>query len=435
MHRLTRTPHWRPTTPFTSAPLRASPRRAALLAARSITALSLSTLALFALTASAHAASSPFASRVVAFDPAPGQFVQNPLFNDPARALGAPIGGGVLSPDNAKLVSLGGFGGSLTLAFDSTIPNLPLSARNPLGLDAIVFGNAIFVAGLADFRFAECATVEIAQANALGQPTKWYLIPGSNLAPPFTRTTKSYSAAALPPTWVPATRLTQSSWSVSTFQLPAATFSPPLLADPSNTIILGYADFSPTLVLGDLNADGLSDEPNPDPAAFYTKPSDPFTLAPTAALAGIPGVGAGGDAFDIDWAIDPDTGLPPITPLTGFDFIRITTAVDRVSPALGEVSTEIGAVARVVLPPPARPADIADNASIPGPDGEVDNGDFSLFISQFFNAATQLACTGTAIPCAAADIADNASNPSPDGFLDNGDFSLFIADFFAGGAP
>jgi hypothetical protein len=76
------------------------------------------------------------------------------------------------------------------------------------------------------------------------------------------------------------------------------------------------------------------------------------------------------------------------------------------------------------------PADIADNGSNPGSDGCVDNGDFSLFISQFFNAGTQAGCTGATIPCAASDIADNGSNPGPDGFLDNGDFSLFISSFF-----
>jgi hypothetical protein len=81
------------------------------------------------------------------------------------------------------------------------------------------------------------------------------------------------------------------------------------------------------------------------------------------------------------------------------------------------------------------PADIADNGSNPGPDNRVDNGDFSLFISQFFNAGIQAACTGATIPCAAADIADNGSNPGADGLLDNGDFSLFISSFFTASCP
>ena len=40
------------------------------------------------------AAQSPFATQVIAYDPAPGQFVQNPQFNDPTRAVGPPIDSG-----------------------------------------------------------------------------------------------------------------------------------------------------------------------------------------------------------------------------------------------------------------------------------------------------------------------------------------------------
>jgi hypothetical protein len=81
------------------------------------------------------------------------------------------------------------------------------------------------------------------------------------------------------------------------------------------------------------------------------------------------------------------------------------------------------------------PADIADNGSNAATDGCVDNGDFSLFIAQFFSTSVQAACSGSAIPCAAADIADNGSNPTPDGLLDNGDFSLFISAFFGANCP
>jgi hypothetical protein len=109
-------------------------------------------------------------------------------------------------------------------------------------------------------------------------------------------------------------------------------------------------------------------------------------------------------------------------------------AEDAGTGSLIEAGVDDFQISRLNCTPPAvgcGPADIADNASNPGPDNAVDNGDFSLFISQFFNAANQAACTGATVPCAAADIGDNASNPSPDGFLDNGDFSLFISSFFA----
>ena len=80
-----------------------------------------------------------FASRVIEYTPAPGQFVSDPAFNDPSRSLGAPVGGGLLTADLTSLVPLGGFGGSLTLAFDTPVED---DANNPLGLDCIVFGSA-----------------------------------------------------------------------------------------------------------------------------------------------------------------------------------------------------------------------------------------------------------------------------------------------------
>jgi hypothetical protein len=59
------------------------------------------------LTLTSALADSPFATRVVGYNPQPGQFTNNPAFNDPARALGPPVGGSPSQPDNTKLVTLG----------------------------------------------------------------------------------------------------------------------------------------------------------------------------------------------------------------------------------------------------------------------------------------------------------------------------------------
>lgn len=376
----------------------------------------------------------PFAAMVHDYAPAPGQFVNNGLFNDPARALGPPVGGGVYAPDNSKIVTLGGFGGSITLRFDRRVPNLPPSAMNPLGLDAIVFGNAAFVAGLPDRRFAECATIEVALADGPGgTPGTWYLIRGSHHSPPYTPITRTWDATALPPAWIPPGRA-GSTWQTSALALPVSGFTPPLALPVELHHVYGYADLTPVMVLGDLDGDGVPDDPSLTPAQFYTKPSNPFLIEPLCALSdpGFDGTtGAGGDAFDLDWAVDPATGLPPSIPLPGFDYIRITTAVDAVHPLLGEVSTEIGGVAAVVLPVPVRPSDIAGTDGTPGADGRVDNGDFSLFIASFFNPACE---QPSSLPCGPADIAGTDATPGPDGRLDNGDFSLFISDFFNAGA-
>jgi subtilisin family serine protease len=82
------------------------------------------------------------------------------------------------------------------------------------------------------------------------------------------------------------------------------------------------------------------------------------------------------------------------------------------------------------------PADIAQTDSSPGPDGNVDNGDFSLFINSFFSADCSATCGIEPVTtCAPADIGQTDSSPGPDGCVDNGDFSLFISAFFSANCP
>jgi hypothetical protein len=144
---------------------------------------------------------------------------------------------------------------------------------------------------------------------------------------------------------------------------------------------------------------------------------------------------------------DPDGSAECLTEPSSFTFTPIerpTVTLDIAAiqlppsvewqPPLGAPQNALRSIACPTTEP-CNPADIADNGSIAGADGCVDNGDFSLFISEFFNAGVQSGCTGATIPCCASDIADNGSNPGADGFLDNGDFSLFIASFFNAQCP
>ena len=320
-----------------------------------------------ALPTLAHA---QFASRVVDYSPAPGQFVSDPAFNDPSRALGAPIGGGLLTADLTSLVTLGGFGGSLTLAFDTPVED---DESNPLGLDCIVFGSAFYVAGNENRRWAEAGLIEISydtNANGLADD-EWFTIPGSALAAPMT--------LPLPPA-----------------------FNGPILENGSGDDTeehFGYADLSPTLLLGDSDADNIVDDPNANPADFYTTPDDPATT-------GIDAGSAGGDAFDIAWAINPITGTP--ANLTGFHFIRITTAVDHTNPVFGEVSTEIDAVADVRA--------IISCLADANADGVLSPADFTAWIAAFNTQAP--ACDQ-----------NNDSTCTP------ADFTAWIANFNAGCAP
>jgi hypothetical protein len=298
-----------------------------------------------------------FADAVVNYTPAPGQFINNAAFNSPARALGPPVGGGTLVPDNSKLVSLGGFGGSITLRFSPPISDDP---ANPFGIDAIVFGNATWVSGNANRRFAEAGVIEISRddnGNGIADDT-WYVVRGSHLPTMPAEALQGQAwdnnaSTPTPPTntaWYPSPAFFPgwpSSYTTVTFRLPPL-FEAMVLVNPNGTSATlegtwGYTDCSPTLVLGDTNADNIVDAPTLTPGEFYTSPDNPFAVGIT------PGSG-GGDGFDIAWAVDPVSGAP--ARLDSFDFLRVSTGVNFIAGALGELSTEVGGASRV-RPKPA----------------------------------------------------------------------------------
>jgi len=230
---------------------------------------------------------SPFAASVIDYVPAAGQFIGNTRYTNPLKALGPPAGGpSPYQPDTSSIVSLGGFGGSITLAFDHDVKD------NPGALDFIVFGNAQY--DQAPLRFIEPGLVEISPDGIT-----WYLIPGSCADVDITH-------RALP-----------------------ADLEDALAA--GGYALWGYADLSPVLSLPE----------GADPLVYFTAVDDPFSP-------GIDPGTPGGDAFDIAWALDPLTGEP--AGLGYFRYIRITTAMDAAhGGALGEFSTEVDAVADVGL--------------------------------------------------------------------------------------
>ncbi|MEE9294255.1 MAG: hypothetical protein V3W34_04720, partial [Phycisphaerae bacterium] len=214
-------------------------------------------IALWACIAAAD--ESPFAWSVVDYSPAPGQFVNDATFNDPQRALGAPIGGGTLDANNQSQVTLGGFGGSITVSFDHTVLD---DAANPLGLDAIVYGNAFFVGGQPNRRWAECAHVEISLDGEV-----WYLIPGSHITDPLgqweTQWWDDDPQSDLPPenpNCIPPGL--EGEWKTTAFRLPPEIFDTHVLENPNGLnaeeeAVYGYADHTPTLGLGDLDGDNI----------------------------------------------------------------------------------------------------------------------------------------------------------------------------------
>ena len=218
----------------------------------------------------AFVAASPFATSVVEYAPAPGQFVNDPNFNDPQETLGPPLGGGTSAPDNESVVTLGGFGGYIVLGFDHTVLD---DSLNPLGLDAIVFSNAYWVLGNPDRHWAECATIEISRddnANGLADDA-WYLILGSHLSAPLSRTSKTWGDGS----------------TTYAYHLPLNPFGATVVVNPmagtENEGIFGYAEYSPTLFLGDLDGDDQIDDEEITAEEFYTVHDDQFEVGMTPA--------------------------------------------------------------------------------------------------------------------------------------------------------
>jgi hypothetical protein len=357
---------------------------------------------IFLMPISAMAKFNPFASSVIdislnspnppTYRPAPGQWVNNPWFNDPNRALGAPD---ICTSSSSAIVSLGAFGGQIVLAFDHDVEDNP---ANPMGLDAIVFSNAFWNTSDINLRWGEPATIEIMpECNGNDIPgddpnEKWYLIPGSQYLNNSNFLSKTWNRSDF---WDPNRPLMQypsyTGWPdsyqtagyeiIGNYQVINATI---YLVNPGSggtEGYWGYAEYTPTMLLGDRDADNSNEgagDVNDMPAElFYTNPDDPC-------IVGISRGACGGDAFDIAWAVDTNTWQP--ANLHSFRYIRITTAVDEYFKDLGEISAEIDAVADV------RPVGDIDG------DNDVDFADLALFVQSWlcewpeecFNAAADL---------------------------------------------
>lgn len=346
------------------------------------------------------AAQSPFATRVLEYTPSPGQNVGHAAFNDPSRALGPPVGGGTSAADNSKVVTLGGFGGSITLGFDHAIIDRPPTATNPTGADLIAFGNAFWAGGNPDLRWAEPGVIEVSRddnTNGLADDT-WYVVRGSHL-PQVPQ--QSYAAVTF-----------ESGATRSGYRIEDGAFlgASPVLQNPLGSGLqgaYGYADCAPTLALGDFDGDGTPDRDDADPAWFYTVPSHPHLTAITR-------FSGGGEAINISDAVAADGTSPG---LDRIDFVRVRTGVHMVRGALGETSTEICAVAEVRS---RRLADLGSQGGMVGPDGVLDNNDFIVFIDLFFRQSPL------------ADAASQGGVAGADGVWDNNDFIVMIDWFFSG---
>ncbi|HNT88184.1 MAG TPA: thrombospondin type 3 repeat-containing protein, partial [Candidatus Hydrogenedentes bacterium] len=190
------------------------------------------------------------------------------------------------------------------LKFNTPVEDDP---DNFMGLDCIVYGNAFWVAGDPNRKWAEPGLIEISEdVNGNGLPDDpWYVIPGSRNIP------QSAASAGIPN---PSPPLVGPSGVVN----PNSTDGNP--DNNTEEYDWGYADMSPT------------QQPYLD---NYVRPDNPFEV-------GLTPRSGGGDAFDIAWAVDAN-GQP--AGLRRFHFVRIWTLVR--DGGIGGVTTEIDAVADV----------------------------------------------------------------------------------------
>lgn len=302
-----------------------------------------------------------YVTEVIAYEPAPGQFVQEPNYSEPNAALGWPAGGDPNAPDNSSLVTLGGFGGRITLAFDRTVWDDP---ANPFGLDAIVYGNAFWVSGDPERKWTEAAVLEISRDlnfNGIADDA-WYVIPGSHINTPgfpAQYEVQTWDDDVNDPThpppdasWIPPGY--GGVWTSEGYHLPPEIFESFVTQNPGSggaEGVFGYADCSPTVRC----PLGMTNEQH------YTRPDNPFKVGLTEGS-------AGGDGFDVAWAVDPNTWA--LAALDGFDFLRITTGVNTVilNPPVFEKSPEIDAAVDVAE---GRFGDTEN-------DGDIDADDFAL---------------------------------------------------------
>jgi hypothetical protein len=271
-------------------------------------------------------ASAQFASKVVDYTPAPGQFTN-------AENIGTPTAANSIAGTNKGMVSLGAFGGSVTVYFADGIKNDP---ANPYGVDFTVYGNATLT-------WSEPGIIQVMKdENHNGLPDDtWYEIAGSEH---FWNSTNSTYAVTYQNNglnvagdvrWadnqsatgvVPLNSFHQQPY------YPRADLFPLISADKyslSGTRLTSPIDISvPGSVISNHKAFGYADN---TPVLSYTEklPDNPYTAIVE---------GSGGDAIDIGWAVDASKKL---VTLDEIHFVRIYTGMNAVAGWLGEVSTEI----------------------------------------------------------------------------------------------
>lgn len=279
------------------------------------------TVALMSLTAGA---AEPVCNRVLDFVPAPGQFVNElPEWeeDDDAAAM-ASKAFDYMVPEEA-MISLGAYGGYVTVGFDHTVVNAD-------GRDLYIEGNAFQAdASATAGGSAEPGVVLVAydiNGNGLPDDNEWFEIAGSEYA----NSVKDYEITYYKPDTDDADIMWTDNKGNSGYVLKNTFHSQPYwpqwLADESELVFKGTrlpdnaanegTDDSPYFVLSRFDFGYADNYPNLDSDGEWNE----------------------GAKIEFDWAVDCNGNA---VKLPGVDFVRICTGINQYNGWIGETSTEV----------------------------------------------------------------------------------------------
>ena len=289
-----------------------------------------------------------YASKVIAFMPAPGQFTNEGIAqkNSAEKTLG----------NQGGMISLGSFGGYVIYGFDQPIKNDP---RHPYGVDFTVRGNS-FVANLYGV-WTEPGAVQVCQdlnGNGIPDPDEpWYELAGSDY---WLSTTKHnvemtyYNPSYDKRYTVPWTTDKGESGAVLSNQFHSHSYFPDPFDFECDRDSLTYS--------GNIIRSSI-DMSSPSYIEFYRAPAFGYcdnrgynktdlTIASNPYYNDERGNAA--DGFDISWAVDKDGNH---VELDHVDFVKVYCAGSANAGWLGEWSTEVLGVAITTPEPDYVPKD------------------------------------------------------------------------------
>ena len=275
-------------------------------------------------------ATAQYISEVIEYTPAPGQFINT-------SPWGSPMSSASIVGDVNGTLCLGAFGGNVIFRFENPVENHP---DNPYGVDFSIFGNPLE-------QWSEPGIVWVMKDdNENGQPDDtWFELAGSDYH--FSSSKRNYVVTYTNPLEPIASNVPWIDNLGYNGFIPANSIhNQPYYPDPDSfpsipnkwltlkgSSILAGVDFSSDLGFISIKRSfGYADNQLRG-SPPYTKPDNPYTEEIE---------NSGGDAFDIDWAVD---SAGEYVELDMIHFVKVQNGVSTFGGNLGELSTEVtGAV-------------------------------------------------------------------------------------------